>query len=141
MLEIMQAELAEDDEGEGGQGEDEGSDGVPAALPSGPAGAGAEDRVVELWPFALPVSYWSAVFRELGEGDEALAMAILAPTAHPGPWLAARAQYSEVFIFTRRQSPHAVLHGRALGDSLRGAALGFAQEAPTAEADSKPLKS
>jgi hypothetical protein len=141
LLEMMQAELAEDDEGEGGEGEDEESDGVPAALPSGPAGAGAEDRVVELWPFAFPVSYWSAVFREVGVGDMAPAVAILAPTAHPGSWLAARAQSSEVFIYTRRQGPHAVMHGRALGDSLRGAALGFAQEAPTAEADSKPWKS
>ena len=46
-------------------------------------------------------------------------MCLLSPSAHPGPWLAARASSVECHSLILRQSVHARQHGEALGRRLR----------------------
>ena len=114
-LELLQAEL-EDAEG-AAEGSEEAGGGVSAKP------GGSEGGIVELWPFAFTVNYCMNLLTDIGEGRKAQAVAILTPSAHPGPWLAARALALAAFVFTRRQHAHALQHGRTLGSTLREAML------------------
>ena len=111
-LEEMQAELqqlaAQDPEGSG---------------VSADPGADPNEYVVELWPLGLPVSHCSALQTDLGLADQAQFTVILGPGAQPSPWVSARELGLDAFVMTRRQSPHALAHGQALGQALRREAL------------------
>ena len=126
--ELLQAKLA-DAEADAAEGQDTGdtqaAGGGVSALPDA---AGA----VELWPFAFSLSFWSKVF-EMGEGHKTQVVAILTPSAHPGPWLAARAMTLDAFVLTRRQNVHARRHGVQLGQELRRAQLA-PKDPPTVQA-------
>ena len=135
-LEALQAELAEMEAEADADGDDlvasqeSLGDGVSAAPnPAGAAGQ-PEEHIVELWPFAFATSFWISVLSALGQGDKAQVVAVLSPSAHPGPWVAARKMALDVFVLTRRQNAHARQHGLQLGESLRKREL--APDAPPA---------
>ena len=117
-LSMMMAELAQ--AGGEGEGEDEGDDDEDDEDQK-EAGA-KEEHVVELWPFALTQDCWRQILH-LGQGHKAQSIAILSPSAHPGPWVAARGLSAEVYVLTRRQHPHAMRHGLELGKKLRREAV------------------
>lgn len=124
-LELMRAELAdaEADEAGGSQAAGGGVSAPPIDATDG------QECIVELWHFAHSVQYWTTVLAEMAEGREAQVVAIVTPSAQQGPWLAARALASDVYVLTRRQNAHARRHEWNLGESMREAELAPAEEA------------
>ena len=109
----MQAELAdEQDSGDSAEPAGSGVLAEPSAL-----------GFVELWPWAQSLAFWDLVYKNLLLADKAQVVAVLSPSAHPGPWVAARRLAADVFVSTRRHSAHAHRHGLQLGEAMRRADL------------------
>ena len=116
-LEFIQAELAEAVEDDGTM--EVGDSGPAVSEAPGPAADIGPQFVVELWPFAFGSAYWNTLYTGLLEAENAQVMIILAPSAHPGPWVAARRLQLDAFVSTRRCSAHAQQHGMKLGEGMR----------------------
>ena len=74
-------------------------------------------RIV-LWPWTRPKDFYLGLFRELGKVDTVESVCILATSAHPAAYLAARECGREAHVLFDRPTHHAIAHGKEIAHAM-----------------------
>ncbi len=81
------------------------------------------DYVVDLWPFARSMSWYSEVFKLLALGDTGHICIVLSTTAHPAAPMASLQMRMETIVLTNRVTEHSAAHGKVIAQQLCFAAV------------------
>lgn len=76
------------------------------------------DAIVDLWPYAREMAYYTEVLTLLGAALKSDTALVLSTTAHPAHWLACERLGLKTWVLTRRWSEHSRGHGEALGKAI-----------------------
>ncbi len=104
----FEEEDAEDD----GHAEDDG------LVVQGGDGDGNRPCLVDLFPFARPVSHYTCVLREVCHAESAGHLVVVSRTGHPSSLIAGRECGLEVFALLSGVKAHGLAHGKALLDTI-----------------------
>ncbi len=86
--------------------------------PSDPAADGKRQYLVDLFPFARPVSHYVGVLKNVCRAESASHLVLLSRTAHPAALVAGRECGLEVTAFFGGVRQHSVAHGQALLEEI-----------------------
>ena len=76
------------------------------------------DYIVALYPFSLPVAFYSTIFGQIANAQSGGNCIIFSTTAHPASAVAAREHGLETFILRDRPTAHSILRGLRLARRL-----------------------